>query len=210
MQVQVWADFHCPYCYFGIERLRRAMEELQLEEATINVRSYLLNPNTEPGTDMRIVDYVVQQYGSKIDNVRRQNALLERRGKELGLYMDLERSRFGNMMDPHRLLQHMKTLGLESQFFDRAQRALFSEGELLSDHEVLLKLGEELGVFREEVIQVLESDQYKEEVLADNQEARSMDIDFVPYYIFPDGHAISGERKYEEYLASLKRAMDAK
>lgn len=203
---KVWADFHCPYCYLGIARLKQAMEELGLHDAEISVRSYLLNPDTPPETDILITDYVVNQYDAKREIVRRQNALLERKGRVLGLEMDLEKARFSDMFPAHRLLQHMNTLGKGSAFFERAQRALFYEGQLLSDHETLIALAEEIGVPREETMGVLLSDRYKEEVLSDDREAREKEIDFVPYYEFADSNTMSGERTYEEYLAALRRA----
>lgn len=205
MQVEVWADFHCPYCYLGIERLKRAIEERQMEDVQIVLRSYLLNPDIGPEEDSLIEEYVAKTYDTPIERVRRTNALLERKGKALNLSMNLGIARFTGMLPAHRVLQYMKTLGLGQPFFERAQKALFEEGELMSDTDLLIRLASELGAEREKVRGVLESEMFTEEVFSEYHTATDMEIDFVPYYIFEGGEVMSGERTYEEYLAALDR-----
>ena len=45
MDIQVWADFQCPYCMIGKKRLYKALEELGITDAQVSLRSFPCLPN---------------------------------------------------------------------------------------------------------------------------------------------------------------------
>jgi predicted DsbA family dithiol-disulfide isomerase len=181
--IQVWADFQCPFCYIGKKKLWMALQVLGIPDARVTVRSFLLDPYPTEENGISLLEYVAGQYADEEETVREGFRLREEEGREIGLHMDMLKARYSDTRDAHRLFQFAKTRGLGSAFFDRAQRALFEEGLLLSDPEVLLRLAQETGLGRREAREVLGSDLYHAENGADDREARAMNIDYVPYYI---------------------------
>ena len=46
MNLTIWSDFACPYCYIGETRLQRAIEELGLKyDVEIDFRAFELDPS---------------------------------------------------------------------------------------------------------------------------------------------------------------------
>jgi len=146
LDILVWADFHCPYCYIGKARMKKALKEAGFPEARLRLRTYLLNPEASEREGESLNEYSISQYGAKPEKVYAQNARLEAEGRELGLVLDLKGARYANMTDAHRLFHYAKTLGRGEAFFDLAQQALFTKGALLSDRETLLSLAERAGI----------------------------------------------------------------
>ncbi len=206
--IQVWADFHCPFCYIGKRKLRLALEVLGIPDAKITTRSFLLNPHPAEENGISLLQYVAGQYADNVESIKTGFRLREEEGRGVGLHMDMLRARFGDTRDAHRLFQFAGTLGLGEAFFDRTQRALFEEGLLISDPDVLLRLARETGLPPHEAREVLGSDLFEAELEADDREARAMDIDYVPYYIVNGVRHFSGDLSMGEYLDGLGAAAD--
>jgi len=206
--IQVWADFQCPFCYIGKKKLLMALETLGISDAMVTVRSILLDPYPAEENGILLLEYVLGQYADDEESVKEGFRLREEEGCEAGLHMDMLKARYSDTRDAHRLFQFAKTRGLGSAFFDRAQRALFEEGLLLSDPEVLLRLAQETGLGRREAREVLNSGLFQTETEADDFEARKMDIDYVPYFILNGIRHFSGDLTIQEYLDELGGAAD--
>ena len=63
MQIEVWSDIMCPFCFIGSYQLDLAIEEYKVrhnknnEEINIEWRSFLLQPDLEPQGYSDIFDY---------------------------------------------------------------------------------------------------------------------------------------------------------
>jgi predicted DsbA family dithiol-disulfide isomerase len=50
MQVEIWSDLVCPWCYLGKRRFERALESFgHRDEVTVVYRSFELDPSAPPG-----------------------------------------------------------------------------------------------------------------------------------------------------------------
>ena len=64
MQVEIWSDVVCPWCYIGKRRLERALGEFEhADEVEVTWRSFQLNPDTLPGTAVPTLEYLTRRYG---------------------------------------------------------------------------------------------------------------------------------------------------
>ena len=84
-----------------------------------------------------------------------------------GLDMRSDLTRGGNTFDGHRLLQLAAEHGLQTEMKERLMRAYHSEGELISDHETLVRLAGEVGVPEDEAREMLARDRFAAEVRED-------------------------------------------
>lgn len=202
MDVQIWVDFHCPYCMIGKRRLLRALEMLGIADAHISLRSFFLNPDRDKPDGLPMADYIQAHYGGEPADIQQAFLALDKLARAEGFDMHMDRTMYGHTMDAHRLLQAAKAQGLGQAFYDTAQQALFVQGKLLSDRQTLLDLAEQVGLSNAQ--QVLDSDQFEQEVLEDDGQARQMKIDFVPYYVVDGVHHFSGDIQLPDYLQLLR------
>lgn len=207
MEIKVWADFRCPYCYIGKQRLHNALKELGVT-ARVDVRSYLLNAVDNAPNGQPLSGYVAAEYGKSVSSVLENFRDVQAQARELGLPIDMGKTRYAFLLDAHRVLQYARTVGLGEAFFENAQRALFAEGAVLSDHKTLLRLAGEAGLDRETVKAVLQGGRFRQEALADYREAQQIPLDYVPYYIVDGKWHFSGDLSDEEYTSHLRKAME--
>jgi predicted DsbA family dithiol-disulfide isomerase len=76
MQVEIWADLVCPWCYVGRARFGRALASFpHRDQVTVVHRSFELDPDFPPGEQTGILDLLSGKYGMS----REQAAAAEQR-----------------------------------------------------------------------------------------------------------------------------------
>jgi predicted DsbA family dithiol-disulfide isomerase len=88
---------------------------------------------------------------------------------------------------------------------ERLLHAYFSEGELISDHETLARLAQEVGLPEDEVRETLASDRYAAEVREDERTAQSFGIGAVPTFVVDRQLGASGAHPPEQLLGLLRQ-----
>lgn len=207
MKIEVWADFHCPYCIIGKAKLRKALKELKLK-ADIIPRSFLLNPVEDRPNGLPMADHIALDYGGDREQARSGFPALDAEAREYGIPMSMDATLYSFMLPAHRLFQFAKGKGLGNAFFDKAQWALFVDGKNLGEEQTLLDVAKCVGISGEEARSVLSGDAYLKEVMADDGQARDMVIDYVPYYIVDGAYHFSGDVAYEDYLKHLMKSQN--
>jgi predicted DsbA family dithiol-disulfide isomerase len=94
--------------------------------------------------------------------------------------------------------------GLQDAMKERLLRAYFSEGELIGDHETLVRLAAEVGLDDDEVRPTLAGDRYAEEVRADERTAAQFGISAVPTFVVDRALGASGAHPPEALLHLLR------
>src|SRR5205085_3441201 len=90
-------------------------------------------------------------------------------GEGLDFRFDIARS--GTTFDGHRLIHLAAQHGLQDAMKERLLRAYFSEGELISDREGLVRLAREVGLPEDEVREMLAGDRFADAVREDERTA---------------------------------------
>ncbi len=205
MRVEIWSDVACPWCYVGTARFERAVAETGIDVEVV-YRSFELDPTVpRDGEAPPLVDYLARKYGDR-DRVRAAHERLTAAGQELGLELNWAGMRRANTFDCHRLLTWaLETAGAEPQrALKKAMlRAYFTDGEVMTDHEVLLRLVTEVGLDADEARAVLASDRYADEVRADRQQAYSNGIAAVPTFVVEGQYMLQGALETESWVKAL-------
>jgi predicted DsbA family dithiol-disulfide isomerase len=207
MKVDVWGDVICSWTRLGIHRMEKAIAAFDHgEEVEFRWRSYELYANA-PREASR--DWIAQQKEGVGATPERRHA----RGKEFedlaakeGLVFHMDRLRFGNTFDAHRLIQLARANGMEATVRDRLMQGYFVDGEPIGDPETLVKLVTEAGIDPHQARSVLESDAYATEVLADETVAHALGIANVPYFVIDKHFGIRGAQHTPFFLDSLRKA----
>ena len=98
-----------------------------------------------------------------------------------------------------------ETHGLQDAMKERLLRAYFTEGELMSDHDTLVRLAVEVGLDEQEVRELLAGDRYADEVRADERTAGELGISAVPTFVVDRKLGASGAQPPEALLDLLRQ-----
>jgi predicted DsbA family dithiol-disulfide isomerase len=207
MRIDVGSDLVCPWCYLGKRRLERALTDAPPRgQVEVVHRAFELDPDRPPGQTFDRIASLARKYRLSEERARAMEAEMERRAAADGLEYHLEGGVVGNTFDAHRLLQLARARGREGAALERLYRAHFTEQRSLFDHASLARLAAEVGLQAEEVAGVLEGDAFAAAVRADEQAARELGVDGVPFFLLDGRLAISGAQPVEAFAAALRQA----
>jgi len=205
MQVEIWSDITCPWCYLGKRRFERALAGFEgAGDVDVTWRSYQLNPGQPKGDTRTHDEYLAQKTGRSIEDIRAGDARLTALAAAEGLDYHFERYRVVNTFDAHRVLHLARSLGLGSQAHERFMRGQLVEGEVMEAPDTLIRLAAEVGVPAERTEAVLASDAYAADVQAEIHEAAALGCNGVPFFVIDRRYGVSGAQSSEIFRQVLE------
>jgi predicted DsbA family dithiol-disulfide isomerase len=209
MNIEIWSDVVCPWCYIGKRRFERAVASFgHPDEVTITYRSFELDPHAPAQRAGTQAEHLARKYGMTIAQAEDASEQMTQRAAADGLEFRFDLIRGGNTFDAHRLLHLAKDHGLQPEMKERLMRATFTEGLPIADKPTLVRLATEVGLPAAQVQDVLDGNAYADAVRADEQQAARYGITGVPFFVADGKYAVSGAQPPEVLLQLLQRAYD--
>ena len=207
LAVTVWSDVACPWCWVGKRHLEKAAE---LAETALDItwRAYELNPAARKDTGEKDVDYVgklARKYHTSREGAQAMVDRMVAAGAEDGLEFRFDRIRPSNTFDAHRLLALGHKQGVQTELKEALFAAYFQQGRAMSDHAALSDCAAGVGLDADMVAAVLASDQFSEEVRADENAARELGVTGVPFFVFADKFPVPGAQPIETMAKVLDK-----
>ena len=203
MKITYWSDFACPYCYIGNIRLKRAIEELEINgDIEFDIRAFELDQNAPKSVESSTVERFALKYGLSVEDAQNEVDGISKLGINEGIDFKYSTTLYTNTRDAHRL---MKLAGdkYDSNVVERLSNLLFdayfSKNLKLADSEVLLDVSQNAGLDELDVKEVLSSSLYDDEVQKDEEIALSNGIHGVPFYILDRKYSVPGALSYDDF-----------
>lgn len=191
MEIDIFSDTICPWCFIGKRRLERALAERPQPKLTIRWRAFQLNPDMpEGGMDRK--RYVEVKFGGPA-NAQAVYDQIRAAGESEGIDFAFEAmQRTPNTVASHRLIRYAGDTGNQDAVVQALFDAYFLRGEDIGDLEVLSAAAATGGLDAAAARAFLESDAGASEVRAEDRAARQAGISGVPCFIFNGQHALAG------------------
>jgi len=209
MKITYWSDFACPYCYIGNIRLKRAIEELEINgDIEFDIRAFELDQNAPKSVESSTVERFALKYGLSVEDAQNEVDGISKLGINEGIDFKYSTTLYTNTRDAHRL---MKLAGdkYDSNVVERLSNLLFdayfSKNLKLADSEVLLDVSQNAGLDELDVKEVLSSSLYDDEVQKDEEIALSNGIHGVPFYILDRKYSVPGALSYDDFKTVLNQ-----
>ena len=208
MNVDIWSDIACPWCYIGKHRFEEALAQFpQADEVTVTWRSFELDPEAPAQRAGDPDEALASKYGMTLEQAQDARTQLAATAAGDGLEMQLDIQRQGNTFDAHRMIHLAAHHGLQDAMKQRLMRAYFVEGELVSDHETLVALGVDVGLDADEARVTLQGDRFADAVRADEATAQTLGISAVPTFIVDRSLGLSGAHPPAQLLQFLQQGL---
>jgi len=206
MQVEIFSDVVCPWCYIGKRRFEAALAHFaHADDVTVTYRSFQLDPEAPARSTQSIEQHLAEKFGRTLEEAREMNQRVTDLAADVGLDFHLENAQRANTFDAHRLLHLAAAHGLQAELTERLLDAYFTQGALVSDHAELTELAVNAGLDRAEVAAVLVGDDYAEEMRADLALAGQFGINGVPFFVFDRTYGVSGAQEAAVFTDVLTR-----
>ncbi len=208
MEIEVWSDVVCPWCFIGRRRLQSALAQFpHAEEVRVVHRAFQLQPDAQGIVPTK--EHLAEKYGvsaEQVDQMQNRVCLIS---EGEGLCYDLDSTLSGNTRDAHRLLLWAQANGSAEDLLERMYSGYFEQGRSLFTHDDLLAIIDEVGLDRSQAAAVLASDAFDHEVTEDARTAAEFGANGVPFFVFDRRYGISGAQPLEAFTQTLEAAWDA-
>jgi len=208
MKVEIWSDIMCPFCYIGKRHYEEALSQFP-DAANIEIEwhSFQLDPTIpKKAQKANAYQYLADRKGMSLQQSKAMHENVVAMAKAAGLTYNFDKAVVANSFDAHRVIQLAKTKGLGDEIEERLFKAYFTEGKDFSNHETLVKLGQDVGLNEADMLAVLNSDRFTKEVRQDIAEAGSIGVQGVPFFVFDRKFAVSGAQPSQAFLETLQKS----
>lgn len=207
MKIEIWSDVMCPFCYIGKRNFEMALADFpDKDKIEVEWKSFQLDPTVPEVATESQEDYLVKRKGMSREQVKGMLANVTEMARQAGLEYHLDKSVMVNSQKAHQLIQFAKTKGLGDEVEEVIFRAFFTDGKNVADLETLKELGKEAGLDEKELESAFTDDQFKYKMNQDIQEARSIGVTGVPFFVFDRKYGVSGAQPSEAFLDTLSKS----
>ena len=211
IQLDIFSDPVCPWCYLGKANLDRAIAENGAAPFVIVWHPFQLNPDL-PREGVDKTAYLTARLGgperlSQIHTHFRDMAL------QAGVAMDPDKpKRIPNTLDAHRLIHWAGVEGRQDQMVQALFHAYWVDGLDIGAPAVLAKLAGDAGMDAAAIARLLASDADRDVVAAREAHARERGVNAVPTFVIADQYVLSGAQPPElwgQVIAEVSQAATA-
>lgn len=206
LQVEVIADFVCPFCFIGKRRFDDALQAVQ-GPSDVSWYPYQLNPEM-PAEGQSFDDYLSGRFGSAA-NVAPVLQYLAAEGKGLGIDFRFDKLRHvPNTVVVHQVMQLAEDLELDqSALADDLMSAFFEEGRNIGDTRELMAIAGTHGISADDASKAIDSDQIKQRVLTREGRARASGLAGVPGFLVNRRLLVVGAQSADNIVNAFDQAM---
>ena len=212
MKITYWSDYACPYCYIGETYMKKAIQNLGLQDQVeVEMKAFELDPEAAKEYVGPTVDRFAKKYGLSLAGAQARVDGISQMGRDAGLDFRYAETRYTNTFDAHRLTklaQQSDDATLADRLSERLYKAYFSEGLELSDHAVLKRIAMEEGMDEGAVDALLSNDSFGMDVRLDEREAARYGVHGVPYFVIGNNLAVPGALPVSEMEKAIRQVVE--
>lgn len=208
MNVEIYSDVACPWCFIGERRFSRALAEFHgASDVDVVFRPFQLDP-AAPAAGVPLRDHLAARYGA------RAAAMLARVSEVAsgeGIVMDWDRAIAVNTAAAHRLARLAELeygAGVQRALMTRLFEAHFTAGGDVADHEQLGAIAASVGMDPDRARRCLDSDEGVRDLDEALAQARRLGIHAVPTFVFDGRYMVQGAQSaaaFHQVLGEVAR-----
>ncbi|RIV36427.1 DsbA family oxidoreductase [Micromonospora radicis] len=200
MEIDIYADVVCPWCWIGRRRLDAALASYD-GKVTVRHRPFQLDetPVAEPRP---LLDVLGEKFGGPQRAAQMATQVTEV-GASVGLDLHFERAIAANTFEAHRLISWAAERGRGGEMVEALHRAHFTDGVDIGSREALAAVAGTVDLDGAEARRFLDSDEGVAELTAELTAARQLGVTSVPTFVLAGKYAVTGAQEPATLLAAL-------
>jgi predicted DsbA family dithiol-disulfide isomerase len=208
LDIDLVADFTCPWSWLGMAQLTRALGSLEGDvETRLRWHPFRMAPKAATTNPRSFHDYLAERLPAGISVPFAEKSLTEA-GRELGLEFHFEKlGTLPSTAEAHRLVQLAVDEGRQANVAAAIFREYFERGANIGDVSVLSDLGAEAGL-SDKILQTFRDTREGDAALAGSEERlRGFGVRTVPNLLFGGRVLVPGTVNVATYVHALDQAL---
>ena len=209
IKIDFVSDVACPWCAVGLGALTKALNNLKNEvEAELTFQPFELNPQMPLG-GQDTIEHLTEKYGMPAEQIKRSQAQIRERAAAVDFpFSENIRPRIYNTFNCHRLLHWSGVeLGADAQYRLKNELLIsnFRLGHVLDDPKALLDAVARAGLDVKRAAEVLNTNEFADDVRKAQTHFRDLGITAVPSIIFNGKHLLQGGQPVEMFEQAIRQ-----
>ena len=206
MEIEIFSDLICPWCFIGKRRLDRALAAGG-DDIRLTWRPFQLYPDL-PMEGVDRAAFYKARFGPDAD-AKKIGERIGVEANEAGITLDYSRiATVPNTLTGHRLVSFFEGDERQHSLMDDLFRAYFCDGKDLGDVDVLADIAVGQGEDREAIVKRLTSDEGARSIRAQVQGAYGSGLTGVPYFVLGGKFGVPGAQSSETMVQLIARARE--
>ena len=196
LKIVVFSDYICPFCYIGFYRVEQLKENYDLK---VEWRPFEIHPETpKEGTDLNNLPYPKEYLDMMKANIKRL-------ADDIGISLKLS-----DTLPNSQLALYVSEFARKNGKFEEFHKLVFDsywkEGKDIGDQALLLALAEKIGLNRNDILNYINSEEPKSELMKSLKDLKGYGINGVPTFIIGD-KIVVGAQPYEVFKKVIENAL---
>jgi predicted DsbA family dithiol-disulfide isomerase len=206
LNVDVIADFVCPFCFIGKRRFDEALKAVK-GPVDVNWFPFQLNPEI-PAEGLPFDEYLSRRFGDSAD-IEPVLQHLRQQGREVGIDFRFDKLRHvPNTLPIHQLIYMAEARGLDpSALAEHLMSAFFEHGRNIGSRDELANIAEAHGLSNDDVCEAIETDAIRQLVLDRERQVRGSGISAVPGFLLNRRLLVVGAQGTATFVNAFDQAM---
>ena len=208
LDIDLVADFTCPWSWLGMAQLTRALGSLSGDvETRLRWHPFRVVPLATNAVPRSFHDYLAERLPAGISVPFAEKSLTEA-GRELGLEFHFEKlGALPSTSEAHRLVQLAVTEGRHANVAAGIFRAYFERGADIGDLGVLADVGQEAGLSAKTLQAFRETREGDAALVGSEERLRGFGVRNVPNLLFGGRVLVPGTVNVDTYVHALDQAL---
>ena len=208
LAIDIISDVVCPWCYIGKRRLEAALALYRERRADapapeVTFHPFELNPDM-PREGISRADYIARKFGARGYSAHDR---LVHAGAQLGIAFAFDRiQRQPNTLTAHALIEAARRKGVQGAMKEAMLKGFFVDSADMTDNKTLVRLAVEAGLERGDAEAAVADEELRGAVADEEDKARAMGVNGVPFFIFNRRLAVEGAQGPEVLLEAMLEA----
>jgi len=208
LAIDIVSDVVCPWCYIGKRRLEAALELYREQRPdapapVVTFHPFELNPDM-PREGISRADYIAKKFGARGYSAHER---LVHAGAQLGIPFAFDGiQRQPNTLAAHALIEAGRRRGVQGAVKEAMLKAFFVDALDLTDEDTLVRIAADAGLDRSDAEAAAADEELRRAVAEEQDKARAMGVQGVPFFIFNGRLAVEGAQGPEVLLEAMLEA----
>jgi len=203
LEIDVFSDVVCPWCFVGHERLDRVLASFA-HPVRVMHHPFFLDPNAPPEGD-DVPARLRRKYGVPPEQLW---ARLEAEARKSDLALDLSKQRWSYpTARAHTLIRHAAAKGTQHALVRALYQAYFQDARNIHDPETLADVAAPHGFTANEVTQLTTNESELDATRAEARAVAAAGVDGVPLFVFGQRLAVAGAQSEIVIKGAIQQAL---
>src|SRR5215470_16724006 len=208
LSIDIVSDVVCPWCYIGKRRLEAALDLYRKQRPDapapeVTFHPFELNPDM-PREGVFRADYIAKKFGARGYSAHDR---LVHAGAQLGIAFAFDAiARQPNTLAAHSLIEAGRRKGVQGAVKEAMLKGFFVDSRDLTDEKTLVNIAAEAGLDRGDAESALADEALRREVAGEEEKARAIGVNGVPFFIFNQRLAVEGAQPPDILLEAMLEA----